>query len=752
MSQDTRKQEEARSHLMGFAMKWFAEWSAVGADALPAELPTDSDEWLAEYRELLGSGSGPEAGTPLLSIFSRIKPEEGPDPPPAYWPATPLSLQAVAHPTDQDQARAQSEPDLWHRFLEEWKPTEKWEPEGRFEAFAHLLHKWAWAVPCSCGEPGVSLYEEFRALSALVHASNCEQTPAKSFLLVGGDIPGIQDFVYTITSKGAAKGLRGRSFFIQLLGDAVVRRLLADLELPETNIIYAAGGSFMLLAPPGAEDAVSALGKELDKGMLREFEGDMAFCLACEPLAAREVSSAAFSNRASRALVEAIARQKRRRFAKLAEKEWTRVFGSQGYGRDFCSVCQHEQQPGERGETLEGGGWKCDQCASFEELAQTVAQERLLLYVGEGPPADESSRWQKLLADLTGWSYVFGTGTRSGLDSSAMAYAVNDIDFLAQEARGFRLIANTTPREKGGQVRTFEGLADGARGIKRVGVLRMDVDDLGRALTQWLSERTMASASAISQTLDRFFTGWLDAICQEVMAEPGMKGVNPGPGDLLYVIYAGGDDLFVVGSWHLMPLLAERIAQHFTRYTGGNPHLHISAGITLEDRKFPLYQAARRAGEALDGSAKELVRRVKEAGPQENEREVRKNAISFLGQAVGWEAYPTVKGTAEQLIELLQDHGVARSLLGTMRAIHSRYYENVRQARKRGLQGAKVYYGPWMWRKVYQLSRTKRGKAPAAEKAITKLEEEVLVREKMPYVQLGTRWAEYLTRGGGDHE
>ncbi len=59
-----------------------------------------------------------------------------------------------------------------------------------------------------------------------MHASGCGPEPAPTFSLVGGDIPGIQRTIYTITSKGAAKGLRGRSAFIQLLGDAVVRRVL----------------------------------------------------------------------------------------------------------------------------------------------------------------------------------------------------------------------------------------------------------------------------------------------------------------------------------------------------------------------------------------------------------------------------------------------------------------------------------------------------------------------------------------------
>lgn len=39
----------------------------------------------------------------------------------------------------------------------------------------------------------------------------------ESFKLISGDISGIQQFIYTIPSKGALKSLRGRSFYLEIL-------------------------------------------------------------------------------------------------------------------------------------------------------------------------------------------------------------------------------------------------------------------------------------------------------------------------------------------------------------------------------------------------------------------------------------------------------------------------------------------------------------------------------------------------------
>ncbi len=64
----------------------------------------------------------------------------------------------------------------------------------------------------------------------------------KPFLLVGGDLSGIQKYIYGIIARGAAKNLKGRSFYLQLLIDNIVNFLIKELELFDANIIYKTGG------------------------------------------------------------------------------------------------------------------------------------------------------------------------------------------------------------------------------------------------------------------------------------------------------------------------------------------------------------------------------------------------------------------------------------------------------------------------------------------------------------------------------
>ncbi|MEM2889787.1 MAG: type III-A CRISPR-associated protein Cas10/Csm1 [Candidatus Hadarchaeum sp.] len=566
--------------------------------------------------------------------------------------------------------------------------------------------------------------------------------PANEFTLIGGDIPGIQDFVYTITSKGAAKGLRGRSFFLQLLGEAVIERLLRELELCRANVIYAAGGNFMLVAPAlSASTNGTTVAKilegardQMEQTLLDEFEGDLALALAWMPISKQDIGGSAFAELSSRQVKELIAERKRARFASMAETRWEALFAPQGKrGNRYCAVCQTSLAIGE-GKKLEGGdSLICPSCESFGELARTLGNARFLSVSMK--KAARGERWQEALYHVGGVWFSFDQG-------SEVIYTLNDTDFLNQGAHGFRFLTNITPhvtekdvkrwedehdpdeeQPKTSDVRTFGQMAADAKGMKGLGVLRMDVDNLGQVMVVGLKERTMAATSALSAALEIFFAGYLNVICTEIQRD------RP---ESLYVIYSGGDDLFIVGAWDLMPLLAERIQADFSRYTGNNPSLTISGAVTLEGEKFPLYQAAERAGDAEE-KAKKYSRK---SGDFE------KNAFHFLGLEVGWEEWEKVTQYRMDINTALEgEKGAPRALLEILENIYAQY-ENQKEKSKKEL-------GPWIWRGAYALSRLA-GRIPkkneAAREAVARLAKSCLNPDQIRFAGLAARWMELQTR------
>ncbi len=99
----------------------------------------------------------------------------------------------------------------------------------------------------SFGEPDVALIDMVRATGAIA-AALASHPEATELSLVAGDLSGIQKFIYTISSDGALKSLRARSFYLEMVTEEVVQQLLAELNLPRTSVIYAGGGNLYLLA------------------------------------------------------------------------------------------------------------------------------------------------------------------------------------------------------------------------------------------------------------------------------------------------------------------------------------------------------------------------------------------------------------------------------------------------------------------------------------------------------------------------
>jgi CRISPR-associated protein Csm1 len=157
--------------------------------------------------------------------------------------------------------------------------------------------------------------------------------------------------------------------------------------------------------------------------------------------------------------------------------------------------------------------------------------------------------------------------------------------------------------EPGTTIRANE-LASKATGIKRVGYLRMDVDRLGQIFAKGLGEnQTLPRLAALSRQMSYFFKVYLNSLAENRLhnlpkPHEKVKCLTQKPRQNLLFIYAGGDDLFISGAWNEVVEFAFDVYQCFRAYTGKNPDITLSGGISLADAKFPLYQAADESGEA----------------------------------------------------------------------------------------------------------------------------------------------------------
>lgn len=749
--------------------------SAVFLHHKPDALPEAAQLALADYL-----AAGERADTPVeqpkqtTSVLAELKWNAGQ----AYWPLEPLELREAAFfPGPQPLTEAQSKAAyqaLWAAFIDETSRLHAIsDGDTLLSELLGLLERYTWGVPAAFyrSRPDISLYDHSRVTAALAacisELSDAEITAhlqaarAHNFraepvaVLVRGDISGVQKFIYTITARGATQSLRGRSFFLQLLTEAIARWLLRRLNLPITNLIYAGGGHFDLLVAASQEAHILELQAELDSILLRQFDGDLYVALGAAPLSARTLQREEFfkgqqmAGRAAQAV-------KRQRFAEGAD----RLFGARGFGGGSeveCQVCHFEGSDVKAIQTPSGQSvYKCSLCRSLEELGKDLRGAELLV-LAEVPESETDERsWSAVLRRFGlavsirreggEWSTRIPDAVRGDLlglrtypTAEDVTGASAGIHSAAPLARRQRFVVNVAPRLPNHERATFEDLQNASAGLKRLGVLRMDVDNLGNLFSTGfeISENgkpvnaaTLARVAGLSSALTRFFEGWVGVLAARQNAEANeQKKTEP-----IYTIYSGGDDLFIVGAWDAVVQLAVRIRDDFARYVSGNAEVHLSAGISLHGGKEPLYQAAQAAGEALD-EAKSLDG---------------KNAISFLGESLKWDDFIRLEADRDRLLQFLEQR-VDRSVLRVLMDLEVQRADTVKRLKLRTRTKAgdpQLAWGPYMWRGAYLLRRfADRTNGPAREAFHTYIDE--LRRDDFRHIRtaaLAARWVDALTR------
>ena len=718
-----------------------------------------------------------------ISVLSQVH-LEGALPQGHYHPLLPLDTSA---PVFQPSREALPDPSgayaaLWQGFLAEHQDVVRGVPgmsaRSYLTTLLALLQKYTWCVPSSYWRdvPDIPLFNHLQtacAFACALERSGASLAEARAmhsvgpgdaprarswsdkerFTLLAGDLSGVQRFLFTLTSFGVARGLKGRSFYLQMVTDAVVRWLLRRLDLPWANVLSAAGGHFLILAPRLEDEALHQYQQELAQRFARLYRGDLHMALG-----AYHVTPAELLERGFAACVEAAfrsaAQEKQRRLAALPAEELAELFqppDSAGAPEAACVICRREPAPHPHPDAP--GRRTCDLCGSLAELGLQLRDAEYLLVEpvedgaeGEGAGAGPAP-WHAALRSL-GYSYrllreedlpqrpprdgahlLFLRGTDVGRPA-ALRWARH-----ADVALGFRPLAHATPRAQDAEGREvvvdFATLAERSQGIRRLGILRMDVDNLGLAFRRGLDRPggqrggSPSRLGSLSFLLQWFFEGRVSAICDR---EPYR--------DAVYLIYSGGDDLFVVGAWNVLPDLARDIQQAFTRFTGENPSLHLSAGLILVPSTYPLYQGAEAAGEALEEA---------KARPG-------KSAICLLGTTVPWARFATVERWRHDLEALVggtdgRRPAAPRALLHLLQRLHHLTPAAHPGTGRTPRAEEWAPLGRWTWLAAYHLTRlAERVEDTNVALQLKELRNALLQERYLTEVALAARWVELLLR------
>lgn len=104
-------------------------------------------------------------------------------------------------------------------------------------------------------------------------------------LFVGGDLSGIQKFLYNISSKKAAASLKGRSFYLRQLMEKVcadIKKAVETNGVKTARVIYCSGGKFYLLTDntPQIVKTVEACAKKAKQKLWEEHKGQLGLSVS----------------------------------------------------------------------------------------------------------------------------------------------------------------------------------------------------------------------------------------------------------------------------------------------------------------------------------------------------------------------------------------------------------------------------------------------------------------------------------------
>lgn len=619
--------------------------------------------------------------TPLTSIFSRIslndkKPRE------YYIPLVELDFKNKKglHPHEVYEKEGHNlvpeYNELWAKFRKEFDLIKNKD----FESVLAVVKKFTSTMPSAVytSESDISLYDHLKTTAAI---ANCRylfskedkltQSDSKNvYRVINGDISGIQNFIYRVNTpedaqKGMSKRLRGRSLYLTLLTEAIAGKIILDLDLDSSNILFCGGGRFTIIAPNTSktEEIIKKTDDEVNSYFVRKFNAELYLALVSVEASGDDLGN---FNEVLSKINTLLNENKKHKFI----NQLNEVFAwEDSVNYELCAVCGNRTYNKEE---------YCPECQSHEELGgNAVNANYLIKYV-----SDERIPGSDFYISFLNIGYKFMKSPKKVIDlvnsndCKFTVYRLNDTHFLdltdeitnTNVSFDFKVLGNSIPNIDYKPL-YFNHLAELSKGANKLGVLKMDVDNLGRIFSQGFNHLkdedgesgvSISRISSLSFYMDLFFSGRINQIVdkfkvytetfshdeyftkQELVFDDESKTVYRLKDDAPYefirnhrdegsstihINYSGGDDLLVVGPYDDIIRFADEFRTRFKKWTAQNDSVNISAGITIVSPKFPIGKAALMADGELEKS--------KDCG---------RDKITLFGETLMWMSNGHVKG------------------------------------------------------------------------------------------------------------
>ena len=449
-----------------------------------------------------------------------------------------------------------------------------------------------------------------------------------------------------------------------------------------------------------------------------------------------------FYGKRFRAVLETV----RERLEQAKKRKLSAVLMENGRWNDGGAFVLSERYARYRHEgTYESCGQEPAEPARPEDDGMRIGADcRDLRQMGRKLPDDSALVWDTRNADLTFFGDAVGIKLVSRTGLRGVGERIEEIN-APDGTFPCRFMATRVPRLEDGQSPGLErpgaddplpfdviaeralradtsddGQASVRRGVADLGVIKGDVDFLGRIFSDGMGEDfSISRYVTLSRMLDLFFRGYLETVTTHDFPNT-------------YTVYAGGDDLLLITDWENALALADRLACDFRAYVCDNPNLTLSIGLAVTKPHFPIRLGAEHAEQCLQKS--------KDRG---------RDRLTVFGETVTWRVF---REKLEPYFRFL-DGNVQSGEFGTAFLYRLLHYHRMH----RELQAGKVERAVYRSRLSYDLKRNIE-KRDTAGRVTNQAVLDELYRvfdlrtpdvEVMNHLAIPLHWALYRNRQGG---
>lgn len=546
------------------------------------------------------------------------------------------------------------------------------------ESLIAIMEKYTWSIPSSPSETlsSISLFDHSFSTAGIAQAlflyhKEMKSIPAwndseNKFMLLSGDLSGIQKYIFGISyssGRGVSKIFRARSFYLQTITQSVI------LEIQNRTGVYSmcrlvnSGGKFILILPniKFVKQELEKIEYEVQVWFRRKFKGLLTLSLSWDSfLKQKDLQMSRFQDKLDEANA-ALDTAKLQKLHKTFKTDGNVIDHDYNDFQDGnCSLCEVNASDEPSVEIYgkdEGNPLPIcrDCCDQITYIGRRLPSANYLVYGKQGEIPLFGNTYLSILSKKEfNPDDCFHVETLTDDIEFCRVRIARHLPALSNEELKSGPIYSAFEKEEGFQdminqlkenpdtfvPKTFSMIAEKSRkvldsgelvGRPLLGFFKADVDNLGLIFSMGFGEKlSIARLSSFSRMTNLFFSDYIVALLKKDFPD-------------IYVVFSGGDDLFLIGPWHQTVSFAVTMRKKLSKFCAMNPDITLSCGILAGKPRLPVRKAA------------ELTEKHLKNSKREQSKDRIKDSVSFLDKVLSWKELEDLIGLGKKFDKALEE-------------------------------------------------------------------------------------------------